>query len=155
MPIQLRLTLTFEDYVDAQRLHAKRGWWPRLNLVLAYTLVPLMGLCFLLIAVLIGRNGDAWTLFVIELVAGLFLAGYPLFVRMRWKRCYVRTLGEQGESTVQLDDKLIKTRAATMRSEIQWAAVRSFSENDKVFLLYLAPARFLLLPKRVCSEQQV
>jgi hypothetical protein len=50
---------------------------------------------------------------------------------------------------------MIRVQAARMRSEVQWQAVRSFSENEKVFLLYLAPAKFMAIPKRICSEQEI
>ena len=78
---------------------------------------------------------------------------YPLFMRLRWKRCYVRTRSEEGECTVDFDDAMIRTAAANTRSEIQWQAVRSFSESQKVFLLYLAPAKFIVIPKRICAEK--
>jgi hypothetical protein len=50
---------------------------------------------------------------------------------------------------------MIRTLGAHSKSEIEWAAIQFFSENKKVFLLYLAPGKFIVIPKRVCSVEQV
>ena len=155
MSIRLQFTLSFEDYVEAQRLHAKRGWWPRLNLVLAYTLVPVMGILWILGTFFLVRLADSPAFFLFEIGVGFFFACFPLYLRMRWKRCYRRTRTEPADCTVEFDDSMIRTQAANMRSEIQWAAVRSLSENKKVFLLYIAPAKFIAIPKRICTEQTI
>ncbi len=44
MPIQLRFTLTFRDFVDAQWLHGRTGGWLWKKLILAY----FFGACLLL-----------------------------------------------------------------------------------------------------------
>jgi hypothetical protein len=153
MPIHLQFTFTFRDYVDAQLLHARRGLWPRLNLALAYTLIPLIGIVGLLTSYLMVTT-KSWGFLAFELPLGVFLLCYPLYLHLRWKRCYLRTRTGEGDHEIDFDEAMIRVTAATMRSEIQWQGVRSFSENQKIFLLYLAPAKFLPIPKRICSPQQ-
>lgn len=155
MAVHLQFTLTFQDYVEAQRLHAKRGWWPRLNLILGYTLIPVIGVLCILIALFAIRLADSPALFVFELGVGLFLLCYPLYLRLRWKRCYLRTRTEPAECSVEFGDSIIRTHTTTMRSEVEWSAVRSIAENKNLFLVYLAPAKFIPVPKRVCSPQQI
>jgi hypothetical protein len=41
------------------------------------------------------------------------------------------------------------------KSELNWKAIKSFRENKRIFILYLAPARFIAIPKRVFSEAQI
>jgi hypothetical protein len=155
MPIHLQFTLTFDDYVEAQWLHAKRGWWPRLTLGLCYTLIPAIGILVIVLGFLLARDGVSWSLAVLEFGLGMFLVCYPLYVRVRWKRCYVRTRSESGECSIDFDTELIKTQSDSMRSEIGWSAIRSFSEGKTLFLLYAAPAKFFVVPKRVCTTQEV
>jgi hypothetical protein len=155
MPIELRFTLTFADYVQAQHLHAKRGLWPRLSLFLAYILLPLFGVFWLLFAVFFIRITESPGFFVFEVGVGLFLVCYPLYMRWRWKRCYLRTRTESEETTIEMDQSTIRIQASKMRSEIQWAGVRSYSESQKLFMLYVAPAKFVAIPKRACSEHQI
>jgi hypothetical protein len=38
---------------------------------------------------------------------------------------------------------------------MDWKAVKTFLENKKIFMLYLAPAKFIVIPKRVCTEAQI
>jgi hypothetical protein len=38
---------------------------------------------------------------------------------------------------------------------MDWGAVKSFRENEKILLLYTAPALFVPIPKHVCTEEQV
>jgi hypothetical protein len=155
MPVHLQFNLSFQDYVEAQRLHAKRGWWPRLVLALGYTLVPIIGVLLIGLAFLLFRDDVSLSLAVLELGLGLFLVSYPLYLRLRWKRCYVRTRSESEDCTIDFDKERIKTQAANMRSEVEWSAIRSFSEGKNAFLLYFAPAKFFVVPKRVCTAQQV
>jgi len=155
MAIQLKFTLTLQDYLEAQRLHTKRGCWPRLGWALAYTVIPVFGILWVVSTFFQFRIKDSPGLFAFEVAVGLFLACYPLYLRLRWKRCYLRTRPEQDECTVEFDDSIIRIRSATMSTEVQWQAVRSYSENKKLFLLYLAPAKFIAIPKRICLEPEI
>jgi hypothetical protein len=38
---------------------------------------------------------------------------------------------------------------------MEWKGIHYFREDKNVFLLYLAPAKFLAIPKRVCTEEQI
>ena len=53
---------------------------------LAYTLVPLIGVLFILFPFFVAKIGDSPGFFRFEFAIGLFLVG-SLYVRLRWKRC--------------------------------------------------------------------
>jgi hypothetical protein len=38
---------------------------------------------------------------------------------------------------------------------MEWKAIHYFREDKSVFLLYLAPAKFIAIPKRVCTEEKI
>jgi hypothetical protein len=50
---------------------------------------------------------------------------------------------------------MIRCKGEHSKSEIEWCAIQSFSEDESLFLLYLAPGRFLAIPKRVCTTEQI
>jgi hypothetical protein len=41
------------------------------------------------------------------------------------------------------------------KSEIEWPAISRFAEDKNVFLLYMAQAKFLVIPKRILSAEQI
>ncbi|MDR3726015.1 MAG: YcxB family protein [Terracidiphilus sp.] len=155
MPLQIQFQLSLDDYLAAQRLHEKRGLWPRFISILNNYLYPLMGLlsfaCGLL---LIGRRASTGSVLIL-FVCGIILLCCPLYIRMRLKRCYKRTRSGNGECTLNLDEEFIRIDGEYTHGEIGWKAVKSFRENEKLFLLYTAPAMFIAIPKRACSEAQV
>ena len=137
MLVHVEFTLKFNDYLDAQRLHATRGWWPRFDQFMGRMGFPFWGVLLLIFAYLIHGPGVSWLPVLFMSACAVFLLLYPFYIRFKLKRCYTRT---EGSGT---------------KGEINWSTVRSFSENDKVFLLYLAPAKFIVIPKRACTESEL
>jgi len=60
-----------------------------------------------------------------------------------------------GDCAIEFDENIIRTQGPHSKSEINWKAIRSFSEDMKSFLLYLTPGKFIVIPKRVCANEQV
>jgi hypothetical protein len=55
---------------------------------------------------------------------------------------------------VKFNEDLIHVEGTNSSGDMKWAAVKRFSENGKVFLVYLAPSKFMVLPKRVFQPGQ-
>jgi hypothetical protein len=155
MPIQIRFKLTFDDYLKAQQLHSKRSFGPHLWYVLARTLIPVLGVLYLLFFAIVPWRTTHFGWLVVVLICGTYFTFYPLFVRLRLKRCYLRTRTEDGENSVEIGPESIHLQARNTNSHLNWGAVQSFRENANVFLLYLAPGKFIVLPKRVFSPEQI
>jgi len=153
--MQVQFKLTFEDYLQAQRLHSKRNWQHRLWFVLSRTLVPALGLLYLLLfVVILWRTTPSVWLFV-ALVCGSYFPFYPLFVRLRLRRCYRRTRTGDDWNFVEVSEESIHINAENSRSDLNWKAVQSWREDKNVILLYLAIAKFIVLPKRAFSPEQI
>lgn len=147
MPVQLDYTLTFNDYLHAQWLHGDRRWRNGFVQVMNTRILPGFGLLLIVLGLAASRN---WV--VVGL--GLLLMSYPLLLRLYFRYCYRATRSE-GECKIEFNQDLIRTSTTNTKGEVQWAAIRSFSEDKKIFLLYIAPAKFFVIPKRVCSEEQI
>jgi hypothetical protein len=155
MLIHLKFNLSLSDYLDAQALHARNNWWRRLNYFAARFVLPVIGVILILQALLMFRTRMPGMFVVIALGLGVFLVFYPWYYRGRLKRCYRRTRTDNGEISVELGESLIHVRTQTSNSELSWKAVQFFLEDQKLFMLYLAPAKFIALPKRVFSHEQI
>jgi|CZKF01.1.fsa_nt_gi hypothetical protein len=153
--MQIQFQLSLDDYLAAQRLHAIRSSWPRFTNALTHYIYPILGLCFLVLSIpLIGSKvPDHSGLTMI--VCGMILVCCPLYMHFQRKRCYKRTRSDNGECNLTLDEERIGIEGQFTNGEMDWRAVKSFRENKKVFLLYLAPAKFLVVPKRVCTDAQI
>jgi len=155
MPIQVRFRLTFNDYLKAQQLHGKRSWGPHLWFVLGRTLIPAAGIVYLLVFVLALWRTTPIGWLLVAIPCGVYFALYPLMIRIRLKRCYRRTRSGDGENSAEFGEESIRINAENTSSELNWKAIESYREDKNVFLLYLAPAKFIALPKRALTPQQI
>lgn len=155
MPTSIQFTATFSDYLNAQRLHGKRNWWARIVHIANRRVLPAFGVLSMIAGVAIAKKGDSRMSFLLVTGCGLFLMSYPLIARLYLGYCYRMTRAGTGECEFDFNSDSIQTRTTNTKGEVEWAAIRSFSEDEKSFLLYIAPAKFFVIPKRVCSEDQI
>lgn len=150
--MQIRFEFTLEDYLAAESLHATRSLGSRIETVLNYWIIPLIGALGLACALLLMRDrssqDSAITLFVI---APLLLL-YPVFLRIRLRRAYIRNQSGPEERTMTFEPGRLVIEGPNSRSEMNWKAIKSYRVGDKVMLIYLAPGRFIPIPKRACSD---
>lgn len=152
MPIQLRFTFSLEDYLNARHLHAK--WGPGLNYSKVRIVLPVLGVCSILFGLLSVGNGAPWGLHIFFICFGLCGVLYPWFYRARL-RCRYRRRGVREETTFDIGEENILVKSENVSSEVRWKAVRLYLEDPNMFLLYIAPARFFALPKRVFTPEQI
>lgn len=154
--ISLRYKLTFEDYLNAQQLYRKRGLWPRLSSFMANWICPSLGICFFGIAFRQWR-GHAPTGSVLSFIyMGAILVGCRFWLRWKDRRGYDRTRTGNGDCSLFFSESSFLTEEQDYeKTEYSWNAVKSWSEDAKVMLLYLAPALFIVIPKRAISEPQL
>ena len=147
--------LTFRDYKAIQTLHAKRSAIPYLAHSVSRYLYPVFGICILVFEFTPRHFVGSPHPKLIGTVCGLLLACLPLYLEWAWRRSYKRMRIGAGDCSIEFDDEMIRSKGLHTRSEMEWTATQSSSEDSKVFLLYLAPARFVVIPKRVCTNEQM
>jgi len=57
--------------------------------------------------------------------------------------------------TFEFDETSIRSTTQGTRGEIEWSAIRALREDEKLLLIYLAPAKMFMIPKRVCTPAQI
>jgi hypothetical protein len=153
--MQIQFTTNFRDYVAAQTLHAKRSGFPYLAHCLSHCFYPVFGVLILLFEFTPHHLAGSPQPKVYSVICGITLLCIPVYLRLMWKRCYSRSRTGSGECILDFSEEMIRAKGEHSKSEIEWSAIRSFSEDERAFLLYLAPARFLPIPKRFCTEVQI
>jgi hypothetical protein len=153
--MHLELETDFRDFAAAQTLHAKRTELNYASHCVARFFYPAVGVLILLFE-FIPRplTGSSHPQFL-GVACGLILTCIPFYIRAEWKRTYKRSRSENGSCALDFTEEMIRCTGVHSKSEIQWSAIKSFSEDEKLFLLYLAPGRFLPIPKRICTPQQI
>jgi hypothetical protein len=153
--MRLQYSVLFGDYAAAQALHSRRSIIRFLSHIAGYYLFPIFGICILSFAFLtaksIGLNHTNW----VVVMCGAYLLSCPLILRLTAKRRYERMRSGTGDCTIEFDEDTIRTQGPHSKGEIGWKAIQFFSEDLKSFLLYLAPGKFIIIPKRVCTSEQV
>jgi hypothetical protein len=153
--MQLQFQLSLSDYLAAQRLHAKRSFWSRLIRVLTRYIYPAIGLLFLGLSLQLifdkASNGSVSTM----IICGIVLVGCPIYLHFQLRRCYKRTRSGKDGCQLTFGEDRIGIQGQYSKGEMEWKGIRSFRDDKNVFLLYLAPARFIAIPKRVCTDEQI
>jgi hypothetical protein len=153
--MRIKYSLSFGDYAAAQALHSRRSVIRYLSHVAGYYVFPVFGIFFLSLAFFnskpIGSAHTKW----LTVLCGAYLLSCPLIFRLTAKSRYKRTRSGAGDCAIEFDQNLIRTQGPHSKSEIDWKAIQSFSEDMKSFLMYLAPGKFIVIPKRVCASEQI
>jgi hypothetical protein len=153
--MELQYKLTYQDWFAAQALHARRGAWPYITHLFGFygyiALGPLIWAWGLGTAAMRGWANFDWG----NLALGALFIGLSLYIRFAYRRLFRRTMSQSRETTLNLDADLVRCQGEHSKSEMEWAAIKSSAEDKKSFLLYLVPGKFLVVPKRVCSGEQV
>lgn len=59
-----------------------------------------------------------------------------------------------GTRVLSFDEQLIKAEECHIKSEFEWPAIRFMREDKNVLMPYLAPSKFITVPKRACSLEE-
>jgi|GEM_PF-6453135 len=153
MPFHIEFTFDFNAYLRTQKLHLKHHRWQLILLRFQMVFFPLLGIFALVSAIPMFRDGYWALLGVLELIFGIFLVAFPLYVRWRWKRCFMRTRVGSGATVVTLDDEKISVAGEQARSEVAWAGISRCVQDDAYCLLYIAPAKFIPIPKDAVAPE--
>ena len=116
-------------------------------------LALILGILIGLYAVLHALHGELGIPFIVMIVTSLYLVAW-LNPRTRLKQTY-KQAGGGCEETLEVDETQILLQGANWKSEFLWPAVSSFSEDEKTFLLDLAPGKSIVIPKRLCSSDRI
>jgi hypothetical protein len=153
--MQVTFRTTFGDYKAAQILHAKRSMIPYLIHCVGHYLYPILGICILVFEFTPRHIAGSPHPKLLSTLCALLLVCIPIYLRFMMRRCFNRTRTATGDCTIDFNEEGIRARGLDTKSEVGWSAIQSFSEDSKTFLLYLAPARFLPVPKRFCTDEQI
>ena len=155
MSVHLQFSLSFDDYKNAQRLHSSRKPLSRFNYFANRVLWPVIGVFSLGCAFLLRGDKAAHESVVILVICGLMLCSYPIYRNSQLRRCYKRTRTDNGDCRLDISSSGIMTATDNSASEIGWKAIHDVNQDSNLFMLYLAPAKFLAIPKRICSAAQI
>jgi hypothetical protein len=140
-----------EDYVEAYKTYAKRGsrrWLTRYLWALAILLF--------LIGALGSFGPKSSPLSALPLF--LFSAFLIFYATAVWRRAGRRAFSGRPELAqeyaVDIDDSGIAFSGSISQMHWTWAAFTKFGEADKLFLAYLSPCAFVILPKRILGPEQ-
>ena len=154
--MQIQYELTFQDFLAAQKLHARRSLFRFLCLIVCLYIWPLLGLAGLALSFTIIKRPLNPTFDDTVIFGGsVVLILIPIFILWQWRTFYTRTRVDSGDITFDFEPELIRTKTKHSKGEVEWALIKRMAENKKLFLLYIAQAKFFIIPKRVCSAGQI
>lgn len=119
-----------------------------------YLFVLLLALLFLVGIYLINHDLSVagWLWLALSAVIGIAVYEVP---RIQVRRSLRNSPSAQGEIVYVLDDKGTVATFPTGESRLDWRAYTKYKESGTIFLLFVSPYRYLSIPKRVMSPEQM
>jgi hypothetical protein len=154
--MQISYSLSFQDFLDVQKLNAKRNLWSRIRWGSTYYVNPLLGLLILIATIiLLIWNSNLIDDLAVCVIVGSALILQPFVNRFRLKQIYKRARTSSKNFTLDFDPDSIRSKGEHSISELKWTGVKRWAEDEKLFLIYLAKTRFFTVPKRCCTSGQI
>jgi hypothetical protein len=155
--MRITFTPTQKDFMDAQRTHAWRRYNPAMAR-LQRALEPFVGVFLILFSVHLARTNANRGIVLLEFVLGLYvLLASRVLGPFLYRRAY-RQRDSTGPDVTALDfehDAIYMDSPGHSSGKLEWPAILGTIESETTLLLYLAPARFLIIPKRFLEGSQL
>jgi len=153
VPLQFVFTLTFEDYLAAFQLNARKSPWVHFCLLFQEFIAPMLGILIGLYAILHALKGGIGVPFFVMLGTAIYLVAWTN-PRARLKQRYRETCAGT-EETWSFDAIRIQGRGKTWETSIEWSGLNSPLESDRILMLNLELGRSIVIPKRTCTAEQI
>lgn len=145
--MELRYTPTLEDAISVYRSVRQPGW---------AMLIFVLLLCLMFfVAIFLINHGFAvvgWGWLACSIAIGIATYEFPNF---EVRRAFRANPSTGGQIVFSIDEHGTETSFATGRTQLKWGAYTNYRESAGFFLLYVSSARYMWIPKRAMSEQQV
>jgi len=145
--LSIRFRLTEEDGLNAMRATSTPSWG-------LFLFVLLLALLFLVGIYLINQNFPVAGWLWLVMSAGIGIAVYEV-PRIQVKRNLRSSPSAQGEIVLALDDEGTVATFPTGESRLNWRAYTKYKETGSMFLLFFSPYRYVSIPKRAMTPQQI
>jgi hypothetical protein len=149
------LTLTADDYVAANQLHALYGY--RRRYVVAVVAFVVVAYIAVVAIAYLDRSTNA-IIGVSAIVAAwpvLWAVSYFLLVPMFTRRTYRNHKSLQHPYTYSWSETGLAVANSNGEWRVPWSDYLKWRENTKVMVFYQAPRLFNMIPKRVLTPEQV
>jgi hypothetical protein len=135
-----------DDYIQGYRTYARRGprkWTTRLlwAMAIAGIVIGILGS--------IGPKGSIGPAVPLFLIAAYLCYSATMVWAKAGRRAFSGRPELAQEFTVEVDESGIRFNGPISQLRWSWAAFVKYIEADKLFLAYLSPCAFVILPKRV------
>jgi uncharacterized protein YhhL (DUF1145 family) len=147
--------LSLSDYLAAQHPHYRQTLSKRLSLILIYGVFPLLGILFgfFYLLSLVHPTGKPFSFTFV--ISTAFLLLIPLWFQFNLRRLYKKSRVSDENCNLQFtDENIYAEMPGYSKSTVERRAIRNYKEGGKAILLYMAPTRFFVVPKRVLKLGQ-
>jgi len=145
--MEIRFSPTEEDGLNAMRALSMPSWG-------MFLFVLLLALLFLVGIYLINHDLPVagWLWLALSAVIGIAVYEVP---RIQVRRSLRSNPSAQGEIDFLLDDEGTIATFPTGESRLDWRAYTKYKETGSLFLLFFSPYRYMSIPKRAMSPEQI
>lgn len=141
---------TLEDFVEAARAFSGQRWYGRWASPSLYVIGTLTIVGTLYYAWEYG--GEAYPL---GLILGVTLLALPAAMRAGVVSTFKQRTSFQRPVTLGICDEAVEVTTAESTGKLEWSAFHKTVEAKNVFLLFLDPLYYIVVPKRAFTPEQL
>ncbi len=148
--------LAWTDFLHAQFLHTRPVWWERLVQWIAIAILVAGFLSVMLPAVAANGLTAIWEyIWLPILVAAVLLLFYYVFLPRSAHNLFERQKELSAPFEYEITPGGLVASDRFGQGTRPWDTFRKWKENKDLFLLYALDAEFIIIPKRLCTPEQV
>ncbi len=148
--------LTWQDYLQAQFLHARLVWWGQLLVVLA-VLSLIGGYASTMIPDIAARGAGeiGYYVWLPAVIVAAILLYYFVALPRRVRRLYEQNKEMQAPFEHEITDSGLVTSNQYGSADRPWGDFRKWKQDKNTLLLYVSEIEFVLIAKRFCAAEQL
>ena len=148
--------LTWQDYLQAQYLHARLVWWGQLIVVLAI-LAFIGGYTSTMIPDIAAQGWGVlgYYLWLPLVIVVALLLYYFVALPRRVRRLYQQHTEMQSPFEHEITESGLASSNEFAHADRPWGHFRKWKQDKNILLLYVSDIQFVLIPKRFCTAEQL
>ncbi len=148
--------LTWQDYMHAQHLNTRRVWWQQVIWYVAIAAIVAGFLSALVPDVQANGMIVVWDYIWLPIVIGICLIlFYFVFLPRSVRQLYEKKKELSAPFQYETTPGSLAISNQFGRSERPWGNFNRWKEDKNFLLLYFSEAQFVIVPKRLCTPEQL
>jgi hypothetical protein len=144
--VDIQYECTLSDYAEVQKSHFRKS--------IGYYVVVIGGALCLVAGVLLAALTQIYLAVPLLCLSAFWLGFAFLYLPFKVTRDFQKSPNFARKCFLRADDEGLRSESNVSQGQIKWSAFVRYSETPNLFILFLGPRMFQVIPKRAFLPEQ-